>query len=159
MNTCRQFVLEYLSLCFMILVSMLEVKNVSAYQSQWPTSCLLFIKFHHISFCGCIWEVENASVNQRPGTVIFADGSTRKPKRGKIRWVLASYQLSFVKFHLAVSDEKSKQLMNLHKNSNLVENFEHLLPVKFRYNTLSRAEKWNCISQLLALVWTDWSCR
>ena len=86
---------------------------------------LLPVKFRKIPLGGFRGEVENVSANRRP----------ERP---------SCFLSGFVKFHSAVSEENSKmsQLIRgqgghlvfpiVPKNTNLVEDVEILLPVKFR---------------------------
>ena len=105
---------------------------------------LLPVKFCWNPFSGFRGEVENVSANQRPGRPSCFSKRTEKHKLGKGRWDLASLS-SFVEFCSAVSEEKSKMSRQIRgqgghlvfptgpKNTNLVEDFDILLPVKFRW--------------------------
>ena len=52
---------------------------------------LLPVKFRWIPFSGFRGEVENVSVNQRPGRPFFFTDWPEKHKLGRRRWALASY--------------------------------------------------------------------
>ena len=116
---------------------------------------LLRVKFRCIP-CGSFrQEVENISANQRPGrpscfsigpkiTNLVEDGGT-------LRYCLPS---SFVKFPWVVSEEKNRKCLKQSdaraailffrigpKNTNLVEDVEILLPVKFRWTSVVSEEK------------------
>ena len=102
---------------------------------------LLPVKFRWILFSRFRGEVENVSANQRPGRPSCFSEQLEKQKLGRRRLDLASYQFSL--FRSAVS-EKSKMSQPIRgqgghlvftirpKNTNLVEDIEILLPVKFR---------------------------
>ena len=104
---------------------------------------LLPVKFRWILFSGFRGEVENVSANQRPGRPSCFSDRPEKHKLGRGRWDLASCQVSLNS--LAVSEEKSKMSQPIRgqgghlvfpigpKNTNLVEDVEILLPVKFRW--------------------------
>ena len=153
---------------------------------------LLPVKFRWILFSGFRGEVENVSVNQRPGRPSCFSDRPEKHKLGRGYWDLASCQVSlnsvqrfqrksrkclsqsearaailffrsarktqtckrtlrscfissFVKFRSAVSEKKFKMSQPIRgqgghlvfqiglKNTNLVEDVEILLPVKFRW--------------------------
>ena len=108
---------------------------------------LLPVKFRWISFRG---EVENVSVNQRPGWPSFFPYRSEKHKLGRGRWDLASCQVSLNSVQQFLKEEMLKMsqpiwetqcghllfLIRL-KNTNLVEDVEILLPVKFRWISFS----------------------
>ena len=103
---------------------------------------LLPVKFRWIPFSGFRGEVENVSANQRPGRPSFF---TDRPEKTQTlyRTLRFYFLLSFVKFCSTVSEEKSKMSQPIRgqdghlvfpigpKNTNLVENVEILLPMKF----------------------------
>ena len=104
-------------------------------------SCFLW-SFCWIPFSSFRGEVENVSANQRPGRPsCFSD----PPKKHKtwLRTLWSCFLSSFVQFRSAVSEEKSKMSQPIRvqgghlvfpispKNTNLVEEVEILLPVKF----------------------------
>ena len=98
---------------------------------------LLPVQFLWILFSGFIGEVKNVSANQRPGRPSCFSNRPEKHKLGSRRWNLASCQVS------AVSEKKSKMSQPIRgqgghlvfqidlKNTDLVEDVEILLPVKF----------------------------
>ena len=107
---------------------------------------LLPVKFRWIPFSGLRGEVENVSVNQRPGWPSFFR-STRKTQTWK-RTLTSCFLSSFVEFRSAVSVEKSKMSQPIRvqgghlvffyrsapqKTTNLVVHIEILLPVKFHW--------------------------
>ena len=108
---------------------------------------LLPIKFRWISFRSFIGDVEKVSANQRPRRQSCFPNQPKKYKLGRGRWDLASYQVSLNRS--AVSEEKSKMSQPIRgqggylvfpigrKNTNLVEDVEILLPIKFRWIPLS----------------------
>ena len=90
----------------------------------------------------CTWVQCATYLRNRPRrTFLFTDW----PALGRGRWDLASCQVSLKIFRLAVSEEKSKMSRQIRgqgghlvfpispKNTNLVEDIEILLPVKFRW--------------------------
>ena len=103
---------------------------------------LLPIKFRWIPFSVFRGEIKNASANQRPGLPSCFSDWPKNHKFGRGCWDLASCQ-SFVEFRLAVSEEKWKISQPIRgqgghlvfpigpKNTNLVEDIEIMLPVKF----------------------------
>ena len=105
---------------------------------------LLPVKFRWILFSGFRGEVENVSANQRSGQPsCFSD----RPEKHTTwqRTLRSCFLWSFVEFCPAVSDEKLKMSQPIRgqdghlvfpigpKNTNLVEDVEILLPVKFRW--------------------------
>ena len=116
---------------------------------------LLPMKFCWNPFSGFRGEVENVSANQRPGRPSCFSDRPEKHKLGRGRWDLASYEVllnSIQRFQRrswkclsqsAVSEEKSKMSQPIRgqgghlvfpigpKNTNLVEDVEILLPMKF----------------------------
>ena len=102
---------------------------------------LLPVKFRWIPFSGFREEVKNVSANKRPGRPSFFPISP-KTQTWK-RTLRSSFLSSFVEFRSAVSEKKSKMSQPIRgwgvhlvfpigpKNTNLLENFEILLPVKF----------------------------
>ena len=106
---------------------------------------LLPIKFRWIPFSG-FKEVENVSANQKPGRPsCFPDRPKKKTSQNWLRTLRACFLTCFVEFHSAVSKKKSKMSQPIRsqgghfvfpigpKNTNLVEDVEILLPVKFRW--------------------------
>ena len=105
---------------------------------------LLPAKFRWIPFCGFRGEVENVSANQRPGrqSCFFRSAGKTQTKQRTSR---LCFLLSFVRFCLAVIEEKSKMskpirgrgghfvFPNLPKSTNLVEDVKILVLVKFRW--------------------------
>ena len=103
---------------------------------------LLLVKFHWIPFRSFRGEVENVSAHQRPERPFCFSDRAEKHKLGGGRWDLASYQI-LVEIRSAVSEEKSTMSKLIigqsghlvfpidPKNTNLVEDLEILLPVKF----------------------------
>ena len=102
---------------------------------------LLPIKFRWIPFSGFRGEVENVSANQRPGRPSCFSDRPEKHKLGRGHWDLASCQVSLNSVQR--SEEKSKMSQPIRgqgghlvfpigpKNTNLVEDVEILLPIKF----------------------------
>ena len=109
---------------------------------------LLPVKFRWILFSGFRGEVENVSANQRPGRPPCFFRSARKTKTWK-RTLRSCFLSSFDEFRSALLEEKSKMsnpirgqgghlvFPNGPKNTNLVEDVEILLPVKFRWISIS----------------------
>ena len=103
---------------------------------------LLPVKFPWIPFSSFREEVENVSANQRPGWPFCFSDQPEKPKFGRGHWYLASCQVSlnsvqqFQRRSLKMSQPIRGQgghlvfLINP-KNTNLEEDVEMLLPVKF----------------------------
>ena len=92
--------------------------------------------------------VENVSANQRPGRLSCFSDRPEKHKLGRGRWDLASCQVSLNSFErfqrrsrkcLSQSEARAAILFFpiSPKNTNLVEDIEILLPVKFRWIPLS----------------------
>ena len=103
---------------------------------------LLPVKFHWILFSGFRGEVENVSANQRPGWPSCFSDRPERHKLGRGHWDLASCQVSlnsvqrFQKSSPKMSQPIRGQGGHLvfpigPKNTNLVEDVEILLPVKF----------------------------
>ena len=103
---------------------------------------LLPVKFHWILFSGFRGEVENVSANQKPGRPSWFTDQPEKHNHGKGHWDLASCQVllnSVQRFKrrsrkcLSQSESPAAILFFLigPKNTNLVEDIEILLPVKF----------------------------
>ena len=103
---------------------------------------LLPVKFPWIKVSGFRGEVENVSVNQRPGwPSCFSDRPEKKNKLGRGRWDLASCQVSLNSVQqfqrrsrkcLSQLEARAAILFSVGpKNTNLVEDVEILLPVKF----------------------------
>ena len=104
---------------------------------------LLPVKFRWIPFSGFRGEVENVSANQRPGRPSCFFDLPKKHKLGKGRWYLASCQVSLnsvqrfqrrSRKYLSKLEARAAILFFFSiglKNTNLVEDVEILLPVKF----------------------------
>ena len=100
---------------------------------------LLTVEFRWIPFSGFRWEVENVSANQRPGRPSCFSDQPENHKLGRGRWDLASCQV----WLNSVQQSKMSQPIRGQgghlvfpispKNTNLVEEVEILLPVKFRW--------------------------
>ena len=110
---------------------------------------LLPIKFHWIPFNGFREEVENVSANQRQGRPSCFSDRPEKHKLGRGRWYLASCQVSLNSVQRFQS--RSRKCLSQSeagaailffpigpKNTNLVEDVEILLPIKFRWIPFSR---------------------
>ena len=136
-----------------------EVENVSANQRLGQPSCfpsspkntnlvedfeiLLPVKFLWIPFSGFIREVENFSANQRPGRPSCFSDRPEKHKLGRGHWDLASCQVSLNSVQqfqrrsrkcLSKSEARAAIFFSTDpKKTNLVEDVEILLPVKFRW--------------------------
>ena len=111
-------------------------------------------KFWQIPLSGFREEVENVSANQRPGWPSWFSDRPEKHKLGTGRRVLASckfWQIPFSGFRDVEKRRKCLSRSNIGtailisrsapKNTNLVEEFEILFPVKFRQILLSVSEK------------------
>ena len=139
---------------------------------------LLPVKFYEISFNDFRGKVKNLSANLRPGRPSCFFQSAQKHKLGTAHllnlscfWtfefrtslgtsVFACFLSSFVEFASAVEEKKSKVSQPIRargnhlvfpigpKNTNLVEDVEILLPVKFRWILFSgfRGEVKKCES-------------
>ena len=105
---------------------------------------LLPIKFRWNPFSSFRGEVENVSANQRPGRPSCFSNRPEKHKLGRGRWDLASCQVSLNSVQqferrsrkcLSQSEARAAILFfrSALKNTNLVEDVEILLPVKFRW--------------------------
>ena len=105
---------------------------------------LFSLKFRGIPFSGFRGEVENVSANQRPGRPSCFSDRSEKHKLGRGRWDLASCQVSLNSIQrfqrrsrkcLSQSEARAAILFfrSARKNTNLVEDVEILLPVKFRW--------------------------
>ena len=102
---------------------------------------LLPVKFRWILFRDFREEVENVSANQRPGRPSCFSDRPEKHKLGRGRWDLASCQVSLNSIQRFQRSKKMSQPIrgqgghlvfpNGPKNTNLVEDVELLLPVKF----------------------------
>ena len=104
---------------------------------------LLPVKFRWIPFSGFRGEVENVSANQRPGRPSCFSDRPEKHKLGRGHWDLASCQVSLNSVQ-RFQREKSKMSQPIRgqgghlvfpigpENTNLVEDVEIYLPVKFR---------------------------
>ena len=154
-----------------------EVENVSAHQRPGRPSCFSDRPEKHKLGRGR-WDLVSCQVSlnsvqqfQRRSRKCLSQSDARaailffrsaeKHKLGRGCWDLASCMSSFVEFRSAVSEEKSKMSQPIRghgghlvfpigpKNTNLVEDVEILLPVKFRWIPFSlfRGEVENVISQ------------
>ena len=104
---------------------------------------LLPLKIRWIPFSTFRGEVENVSANQRPGRPSCFSDQPEKHKLGRGRWDLASCQVSlnsvqwFQRLNqtcLGQSEARAAILFfRSARNTNLVEDVEILLPVKFRW--------------------------
>ena len=110
---------------------------------------LLPVKFLWIRFSGFRGEVKNVSANQRPGRPSWFSDRPEKHKLGRAHWDLTSCQVSLNSLQrfkrrsqkcLSQSELGAAILFfrTAPKNTNLVEDVEILLPVKFRWILLSR---------------------
>ena len=105
---------------------------------------LLPVQFRWIPFSGFREEVENVSANQRPGRPSCFSDRPEKHRLGRGRWDLLFCQVSLNSvqwFHrrswkcLSQSEARAAILFFSigPNNSNLIEDIEILLPVKFRW--------------------------
>ena len=97
---------------------------------------LLPVKFHWIPFIGFREEVENVSANQRPGRPSYFSDQPEKHKLGRARWDLTYCQVSEKKSKMSQPIRTQGGNLVFHsgqKNTNLLEDVEILLPVKFRW--------------------------
>ena len=105
---------------------------------------LLFVKFRWIQFCVFREKIgENVSANQRQVWPFSVSDRPERHKLGRWRWDLASCQVSlnFVKrFQRNVKNVSANQrqgrpswFSTRPQNTNLIEDVEILLPVKFRW--------------------------
>ena len=104
---------------------------------------LLPVKFRLIPLSSFRGEVENLSANHRPGRPSCFSDWPEKHKLGRGRWDLASYQVSLNSIQqfqrkrrkcLSQSEARVAILFfRSARNTNLVEDVEILLPVKFRW--------------------------
>ena len=103
---------------------------------------LLPVKFHWIPLSGFSGEVKNVSANQRPGRPSCFSDRPEKHNLGRGRWDLASCQVSLnsIKRFQCGKSKLSQPIRGQGghlvfpispKNTNLVEDVEILLPVKF----------------------------
>ena len=109
-------------------------------------------KFRWIPFSGLRGEVENVSSNQRPGRPSCYSDRPEKHKLGRGRWDLAFCQVSLNSVQrfqrrsrkcLSQSEARAAILLfrSAQKNTNLVEDFDICLPVKFRWIPFSGFRK------------------
>ena len=109
---------------------------------------LLPVKFRWIPFSGFRGEFENVSANQKPGRPSCCSDRPEKHKLGRGCWDLASCQflLNSVQWlqrrsRKCLSQSEARAAILFFsispKNTNLVEDVEILLPVKFRWNPFS----------------------
>ena len=110
-----------------------------------PRPCnkiLLPVKFRWLLFSGFRGEVENVSANQRPGRPTCFSDQFEKHKLGRGRWDLASWQVSlnsvqrFRRSSRKCLNQSEARAAILFvpigpKNTNLVEDIEILLAIKF----------------------------
>ena len=104
---------------------------------------LLPVKFHWITIGSYRGEVENVSANQRPGRSSCFCDQPEKHKLGRGHWDLASCQISLNSIQrfqrrsrkcLSQSEARAAILfLRSARKTNLVEDIEILLPVKFRW--------------------------
>ena len=114
---------------------------------------LLPIKFRWIPFSIFRGEVENVSTNQRQGQPSWFSDRPEKHKLGRGHWDVAFCQVSlnFIqRFQrrsekcLSQSEAKAALLLfrSARKNTNLVEDVEILLPIKFRsFNSVPQFQR------------------
>ena len=123
------------------LVFLISPKNTNLVED---VEVLLPVTFRWIPFSGFREEVKNVSANQRPGRPSCFSNRPEKHKLGRGRWDLASWQVllnSVQRFQ-----RRSRKCLSQFrgqgghlvfpissKNTNLVEDIEVLLPVKFRW--------------------------
>ena len=123
------------------LVFPISLKNTNLVED---VEILLPVKFHWIPFSGFREEVENVSANQRPGRPSSFSNRPEKHKLGRGHWDLASCQVSLNSVQrfqrrsrkcLSQSEARAAILFyrSARKNTNLVEDIEILLPVKFHW--------------------------
>ena len=105
---------------------------------------LLPVNFRRIPISCFRGKVENVSANQRPGRPSCFSDRPKKHKLGRGRWDLASCQVSLNSIQrfqkrsrkcLSQSEARAAILFfrSVPKNTNVVEDIEILLPVKFRW--------------------------
>ena len=127
------------------LVFLIGPKNTNLVED---VKILLPVKFRWIPLSSFRGEVENLSANQRPGRPSCFSDWSEKHKLGRGRWDLASYQVSLNSIQrfqrrsrkcLSQSEARAAILFfrSAPKNTNLVEDVEILLPVKFRWIPIS----------------------
>ena len=123
------------------LVFLIGPKNTNLVED---VEILLPVKFRWIPFSGFRGEVKNASANQRSGRPSCFFDRPEKHKLGRGRWDLASCQVSLNSVQWF--QRRSKKCLSQSevrvailffpinpKNTNLVEDIEILLPVKFSW--------------------------
>ena len=145
-----------------LLVFWISQKNTNLVQG---VVILLPVKLRWILFSGCRGEVENVSANQRQGRPYCFSDSPEKHKLGRRCWHLASWQVSFnsvQRFKRRIRNVSANQMpgrpyslsdrpdLGTNFNTNLVEDIEILLPVKFRWIPFSVSEKTSKMSQQIA---------
>ena len=122
------------------LVFLIDPKNTYLVED---VEILLPVKFGWIQFSSFRGEVENVSANQRPGQPSSFSDRPEKHKLGRGHWYLASCQVLFHsvqwfqrKSRKCLSQSEARVAIlffrSAQKNTNLVEDVEILLPVKFR---------------------------
>ena len=121
------------------LIFSIDPKNTNLVED---VEILLPVKFRWILFSCFRGEVENVSANQRPGRPSCFSDRPKKHKLGRGLWDLASCQVSLNSVQrfqrrsrkcLSQSEARAAILFfRPAQNTNLVEDFDILLPVKFR---------------------------
>ena len=121
---------------------LISLKNTNLVED---VKILLPVKFRWIPFNDFREEVENVSANQRPGQPSCFSDQPKKHKLGRGHWDLASCQVSLNsvqgfqrRSRKCLSQSQARAAILLFypigpKNTNLVEDVEILLPVKFRW--------------------------
>ena len=124
------------------LVFQISLKNTNLVEG---VEILLPVKIRWIPFSGFYREVENVSANQRPGRPSCFSDRPEKHKLGRGLWDLASYQILLNpvqrrsrKMSRPIRGQGGHLVFPISpKNTNLVESFDNLLPVKFRWISFS----------------------
>ena len=119
---------------------LISLKNTNLVED---VEILLPAKFRWFPFSGFREEVENISANQRPGRQSCFSDRPKKHKLGRGHWDLASWQVSLNSVQrfqrrsqkcFSQSEARAAIFIPIDpKNTNLVEDVEILLPVKFRW--------------------------
>ena len=122
------------------LVFLIGPKNTNLVED---VEILIPVKFRWIPFNSFKGEVENVSVNQRPGRPSCFSDRPEKHKLGRGRWDLASCQVSLNSVQrfqrrsrkcLSQSESRAAIFISIGlKNTNLIEDIVILRPVKFRW--------------------------
>ena len=123
-----------------ILFFLIGLKNTNLVED---VAILLPVKFNWIPFSSFRGELENLSANQRPRRPSCFSDRPKEHKFGRRHWDLAACQVSLNSVqwfqgksqkYLSQSEATAAILFFLSaKNTNLVEDVEILLPVKFRW--------------------------